>query len=600
VGGAALIGLARLALRGGLRPILNMAGLAGLIVLSLLTIHTSWLFNYVNYDYPTEFGVYAHGGPGLKIALEQIRELSERTTGAPNQIEVLYDSQATWPWLWYLRDFPNKRYIAGTPSRSDASLPVMILSSENWAAVDQSVGNQYNYFQFHRIWWPMEDYKRIADIRACPEQVTRRDNTVVRYAAWDEDGVNGIDATEQANGDARCAERAGQLVTAVWNIFFQRDYSLYGDLTGQKLTLQDWPLQEDFRLYVRKDLAAKVWDQTVGAVAGTGGLPEPVASDPYQSRWQNVAALRTFGSAGSDDGQLTSPHGLAIASDGSTYVADSDNHRIVKFDAQGEFVLSFGTWSGQPPNNDLFNPNWNPPEGTFTEPWDVAVGPDGSIYVADTWNNRIQKFDANGKFIKMWGHFGESSGQASGAEGQFYGPRGIAVSNEGQVYVSDTGNKRVQVFDADGDFVTQFGGGGLLAGNLDEPVGIAVSDDDEVVVVDTWNGRLQVFGTDGAALRRWDIAGWFDASADDQGKNRVGKPYVGVGPDGRIYLADQSSSRILVFNQTGEYQSAFGQFGADESGFSAPSGIEIDQDGNVLVVDTGNARIMVFPPAEAP
>lgn len=598
VGGGALAVLVWIARRYGVRSVLQMAGVSALLILALMTIHTSWLFNYVNYDDPVEFGVYAHGGPGLKIALEQIRELSERTTGSPNQIEILYDSKATWPWLWYLRDFPNKRYISGTPSRSDASLPVMILSSENWNAVDQSVGSLYNYFQFHRIWWPMQDYTRISEITACPEQVVRRDNTVVRYTAYDENGDGRIDATEQANGDARCDERSRQLVTAVWQIFFQRDYTLYGDLTGQKLTLQDWPLQEDFRLYVRKDLAAKVWDQTVGSVAGGGTAPSPILSDPYEARFVDVAALHTFGAPGPRDGQFVSPHGMAVAPDGSIYVADSDNHRIQKFDTNGKFLLAFGTWSGQPINNDLLSPNWNPPQGTFTEPWDVAVGPDGSVYVADTWNSRIQKFDASGKFIRMWGHFGDSGGQASGAEGLFYGPRGIAVSKDGTVYVADTGNKRVQAFDADGEFLLQFGGAGLLAGNLDEPVGVATNDANEVIVVDTWNGRLQVFDSTGAALRRWDISGWFDPSAEDSGRSRVGKPYVGTGPDGRVYLADQTRSRILVFSQAGEYQASFGQFGADERSFSAPSGVKIDTDGNVLVVDTGNARVMVFPPVK--
>ncbi|HJW83340.1 MAG TPA: hypothetical protein VJ754_03450, partial [Anaerolineae bacterium] len=311
IGVIALVALFSLVRRGGLRPVLNMAGLAALIALALMTVRTAWQFSFVNYDYPTEFGVYAHGGPGLKIALEQIRQLSERTTGTPDQIELLYDNKATWPWLWYLRDFPNKRYIAGTPSRSDASLPVLILSDVNWPAIDQSVGSNYNWFQFARIWWPMEDYKRIPAVLECPDQVIRRDNSVVHYKAYDENGDGETDLTEQRNGDERCAERARQMNSALWGIFFRRDYSLYGDLTGQKMTLQDWPLHEDFRLYVRKDLAAKVWDQTVGAL-GPGAAPPPLLSDPYQARWTDATAIKTFGSAGAGDGQMMLPHGMAV------------------------------------------------------------------------------------------------------------------------------------------------------------------------------------------------------------------------------------------------------------------------------------------------
>ncbi len=596
VGTAAFAGLVSLARRSGLQPLLRMAGLAALGAMTLMTIRTAWLYNYVNYDYVTEFGMYAHGGPGLKIALRQIEELSQRLTGTPREIEVLYDSEATWPWLWYLRDFPNKRYIASTPSRSDASLPVMILSDNNWSAVDQSVGSQYNWFQFHRIWWPMEDYKRIPEI-VCPAQVRLPDGNFARYAAYDENGDAVIDPDEQRAGDARCRQHALDLIPAVWDIFFRRDYTRYAELTGQTFTAQNWPLRAEFRLYVRKDLAAKAWDQAVGDVTAVSGpAPGPSISDPYQARWQDVAAVKTIGSAGSAPGEFVSPHGIAIAPDGSIYIADSGNHRVVKFGADGQLDLHFGTWSGEPPNSDFLNPDWNPPGGTFYEPWDVAVGPDGMVYVADLWNSRIQKFDANGKFVTTWGGFGNSGQRAVGAEGRFYGPRGVAVGADGRVYVADTGNKRVQVFDRDGRFLTQFGGGGLLDGNLDEPVGIAVNGDGEIVVADTWNGRIQVFGPDGQALRKWEIFGWYDPAAPDFGQAKVGKPYLGVGPDGRIYIADQVANRILVFDRSGQYQASFGQFGSEGNGFSAPSGVAVDEQGNVLVVDTGNSRLMVFPP----
>jgi sugar lactone lactonase YvrE len=604
LGAGALAGLIVLAQRGRVKSIVQMGALAVFIALSLMTLRTAWIYNYVNYDNVVEFGMYAHGAPGLKIALAEIEELSRRVTGDPHQIEVLYDNEATWPWLWYLRDFPNKRYINSSPSRSDASLPVLILSDMNWSAVDQTVGNNYNSFRLQRIWWPMEDYKRIDEI-VCPTAVTQPDGSVLRYAAYDENEDGVIDPSEQAAGDARCRQHFRDLLPALWNIFFWRDYNLYGKLTGQTFTPQEWPLRADFRLYVRKDMAAKVWDQAVGLIdGGEVSPPTTTVGDTYRAKWRDVSALRTIGSAGQGDGQLLSPHGVAVAPDGSIYVADSANYRIVKFNAEGEHLFSFGTWSGAPPNGDSFSPNWNPPAGTFSDPWGVAVGPDGSVYVADLGAHRIQKFDANGQPLKTWGGFSDTGGRASGAEGSFWGPRGIAVGPDGRVYVADTGNKRVQVFDADGEFLFQFGGGGLLDNNLDEPVGVAVTDDGALVVADTWNGRVQVFDADsGQSLRRWNVEGWYDPSVDDLGRNRVGKPYLGAAPDGRVYVADQTGNQILVFGSTGEYLGAFGRLGSDDFSFSAPSGVAFDASGNVLVVDTGNNRVMVFPPlaeAEAP
>jgi sugar lactone lactonase YvrE len=366
------------------------------------------------------------------------------------------------------------------------------------------------------------------------------------------------------------------MLQAIFDIWLNRDYKLYDQLTNETHTPDKWPLAHDFRLYVRKDISNQMWDQHIGPVVSA----QP-AVDPYLKGRRDIAAVQVIGEPGDAQGQFNAPHGLAIAPDGSLYVADSNNHRIQKFDSSGKFLMAFGTFSG--PNNP------NPAPGTFNEPWGVTVGPDGSVYVADTWNHRIQKFDATGKFITTWGVAGQTD--MGGQGGIFWGPRDVAAGKDGRVYVSDAGNKRIQVFNADGAFQAQFGGAGVQPGQLDEPVGLAIAPDGNLIVNDTWNQRIQVLSPDGQPIRQWEIKGWVDQSVTN-------KPYVAVDKDGNIYTTDPTGFRVLVFGPDGTFKATFGDFGTDEKSFQLPIGIAVDANGDVYVSDAGLARILKFPPVK--
>jgi len=597
----ALLALWRMSPRPSWRAMFRLVGLIGLVTLAALTIRTGWIWNYINYDSALEYGVYAHGGPGVKEVVKQIDELSQRTTGG-KLLKVAFDADASWPFYWYLRDYPNKFQMSNTPSRTDLDVPVIISSAATWNSVDSATRKTHSYWQGHRIWWPMEDYKKFAE---CPvSELDAATGLSANVAAYDENSDGKIDDVEKAHGKSRCDSYfvrhiPESLVTigrwlidpdrraALVSIFLNRDYAPYAALRGMQpnpengakpLTPNNWPLVDDFRLYVRKDIGTSIWTESVGAVQPL--TPEQI--DPYLKGWKDVAAVQVWGSIGTGEGQFQSPHSIAVAQDGSIYVADGFNHRVQKFDATGKYVMSIGAPSGQTPN---------PPDGTFNEPWGVAVAPDGSIYVADTWNHRIQHFKADGTFINGWGALGDTGGQAVGNEGLFYGPRGIAVAANGNVIVADTGNKRVQMFDKDGQFITQFGGGGLDQGRLDEPVGVAVDAQGNSVVADTWNGRVQVFDSNGQSIAAWDIDGWLD-------KELVGKPYLTVDAQSRVYVADEVSQRVLVFDKTGKYLGGFGQYATDDHGFTMPGGIAVDAAGFVYVTDTGSGRVLKFPPFE--
>ena len=533
-------GLVYLVWRSGWRVAVRVLLLVALLLPVLLTVRTAWRFCYVNYDYPTEFLVYAHAGPAVKETMRQIEELSRRIAGGPNLIKVAFGSDGSWPLNWYLRDYPNAVFYGEQPSREQMEAPVVIAGRQQWEAVTPYMGNDYVVNTYTFLWWPMEDYKNMTWAR-------------ITHAITDT-----------------------QTRSALWDLWYDRDYRRYDELTGKTHTFDEWPLRSNYRLYVRRDVAAQIWD------LGTVGPAEIGPTDPYTEDWQELTARLVFGGEGSAPGQLLNPHDIQVGPDGFVYIAEGGN-RIQKFTADGEFVATWGRPS-------TIETEAGVPRG-FNDPWDVAVAPDGTIYVADTWNHRMQRLDAEGNRIATWGLLGEYGLDDPMGQGAFYGPRGVAIGPAGRVYVTDTGNKRIQVFEPDGRFAFQWGGGGVLEGYLDEPVGIAIGPGDEVYVADTWNRRVQVFDSDGIFLRQWPIAGW-DTGLPDE------KPYLAVDAGGRVYVTDPGHYRVLVFDSLGNYLLSFGQYGLDESSFALPMGIAIGEDGSIYVTDAHNSRVLVFDPVD--
>jgi DNA-binding beta-propeller fold protein YncE len=280
--------------------------------------------------------------------------------------------------------------------------------------------------------------------------------------------------------------------------------------------------------------------------------------------------------AGSGQGQFNRPRGIVIATDGTTYVVDSRNARVEVFDPSGVFLQAFGGEGALPGQFARF------PGAGGGGPGGIAIGSDGNLYVADTWNHRIQVFSPQGQYIREWGTFFDTDDDptlAATHPGEFYGPRGIAIHN-GRVYVTDTGNERVQVFDETGAFVSMFGGAGSAEGQLVEPVGIAVTDDGTVLVADSHNARIARFSADGQALGSWPVAIWQDL--------RFFEPYLALGNDGTLYATTSQSAVIVQISADGIPLEPL-----RSSELRQPFGIAVTPDGSQLLVTDGALNAVV-------
>lgn len=273
-------------------------------------------------------------------------------------------------------------------------------------------------------------------------------------------------------------------------------------------------------------------------------------------------------------GQLNLPTGIAISNDGEViYIVDSGNQRIQRFASDGSFI---GAWSAE--EDSRRGLGWFAPANQGAS--DIVVGPDGLIYVADTWNHRVMVLDAEGNLVRELGRAGEvtdtnNSTDPTVSPGLFYGPRGIAIA-DGEIFVTDTGNERVQVFASDGTFLRAFGGTGSEAGQLLEPVGIAIGPDGLVYVADTGNQRISVFQLDGTPVSQIPVPEW----AGQFGQ----QSFMRFGPDGLLYITSPGNGYVLVWNGAAFTQVAQGVVGS-------PVGITFTSDGELLVTDTAASKV---------
>lgn len=523
------------------------------ILLSLLTMRASYQASYTNADYPNEFLVYAHGTPTTKRAvMTKIEELSFRLHG-DRGLRVAYDNDSSWPMTWYLREYPNRLYFGDQPGRNLLEAPVIIVGDNNYNLVQEQIGDvlaaEYEEFHYNFIWWPTEDYRQIS-----LDAIFGQANGSIDFSLPDAPARRGLTSPD--------------VIHALWDIFFYRDYTRYGDVFGKDLSLSSWPLRHGLRVYIRNEVKAGIWDFGAGAA---NAHVEPYV-DPYA---ENDLVLNPdlvlTGSA--EVGSFFNAHNMTVAPNGTIFVLDAGNARVQVFDPEGSYLGSWGTQGVEP--------------GQFSDPWGIAADEE-YVYVADTWNHRIQKFTYDGALVTTFGQYGSLVNGDTG-DNLFYGPRTITILDDDRLLIADTGNHRVQVFDKEGTPLQSFGSFGTGDGQMYEPVGLALAPDGTIYLGDTWNGRIQRFGSDFVAFFDWSPNAW-------RGDTNTQKPYLAVDSQGRVYITDPDRHRVIVFDVNGSYLARFGQFGTGNGQFNLPNGIFIDAADNIYIADTGNNRILRFPP----
>ncbi|MEO1441764.1 MAG: hypothetical protein AAFV33_15305, partial [Chloroflexota bacterium] len=560
-----VIGIIQLIERTGFAHFRRMTAVAVFAFLSVLTFRAAWMASFINFDLANEYLVYAHAAPAVKLVLDDIEELSRKTTDGLDMV-FLYDNEVSWPYSWYFRDYENARFVGSSLNAQQVDDAVAAVVGEANRDEFEPLLEEERFFRYEyiRLWWPMQDYFNMT-----PERLAR---------TWDFTGEN--------------AETAARTRAGLWDIWWNRDYDTYAAATGKDLALTNWPVSDRMHFYVRKDFAAQIWDLGVGDGTVPGLAAETV--NACNANWQPVEADVVY-QVEDTANALVNPIGVAVYND-RVYVAQQGRGAIGVFSTDGEFIEAFGTQGSALDSTGLVSP-FDVSSGLLERPNSVSTDAEGNIYVADTWNFRVQVFSPDGEPITAWG-----SREESGAEAQiqpldgFWGPRDVMVAFD-NVYVADTGNKRIRVYDTEGEYRYDIGSAGSSDGQLNEPAGLAFHPDGRVFVADTWNRRVAVFDELGQFMYNFRVRAWYT--------DRGNRPYLAVDPTNNyVYVTDPEAGRVLVYTLDGDCVGSFGQAASEgEAGdnrFEVASGLAVDENGFVYVADSALGRVLRFAPFPMP
>ena len=270
---------------------------------------------------------------------------------------------------------------------------------------------------------------------------------------------------------------------------------------------------------------------------------------------------KVWGRRGVSNGRFQKPRAMAIDEQDRIYVVDM-TARIQVFDADGQFIRM-----------------WRTPEKELGKPTGLSAGRDGRILVADTHYYRVLVYSPEGRLLQTIG------GTAGEKHGQFHLVRDAVQDSEGNFYVSESGEyDRIQKLMPDGTFLLEWGEPGPQRGQLALPQSLVVDEEDRIWVADACNHRIQVFDLEGNVLDCWGAEG------GELGQLKY--PYdIVLAPDGSVYVCEFGNNRIQKFTRNGRSLGCWGTHGRGEGQLNGPWALVCDSRGRIHVLDTNNHRV---------
>jgi DNA-binding beta-propeller fold protein YncE len=313
-------------------------------------------------------------------------------------------------------------------------------------------------------------------------------------------------------------------------------------------------------------------------------LAQQESESQSQQQQEQYVFVKKWGTSGEEEGQFARPHDLDFSpSEDKLYVVDRDNHRVQVFDKNGTFLFTWGS-EGED-------------EGQFNVPYGVDVDKQGNVWIADRGNHRIQKFDAQGNFLMKFGSEGSEDLEPGSEIGKFDNPRHIAVDDALKYfYVADSKNNRIQKFDINGTFIKSFGTLGNASGQFSLPVTIVIDSNGDLYINERGNERIQKFDTEGNPILMWGSKGG--------GPNQFcHMEHLAIDKFNNIYATDPQSDpgcslipAVKKFDSKGNFITQWGSAGEEDGQFGDPEHLAVDSEGNVYVSDRDNNNIQVFKP----